>query len=238
VSVTRGAAGAVLVIDAHGAPLVVPADEVVPPHCDPCGAGDAFAAACAVAFASGAVASEAVQSGVVSAARFVAAGGALGLAGVRGHTLEAGRSERRAQGMPRTVVATGGCFDLLHAGHVATLQRARLLGDRLVVLLNTDASVRRLKGPGRPLQPAADRAAVLRSLSCVDDVIVFDDDTPARALRRLRPQVFVKGGDYAGAELPEAAVLAEWGGVVVTVPYLAGRSTTSLVSQMAAGHVG
>ena len=94
------------------------------------------------------------------------------------------RSERRAQAMPRTVVATGGCFDLLHAGHVATLQRARLLGDRLVVLLNTDASVRRLKGPGRPLQPAADRAAVLRSLSCVDDVSVFDDDTPARALRR------------------------------------------------------
>jgi D-beta-D-heptose 7-phosphate kinase/D-beta-D-heptose 1-phosphate adenosyltransferase len=79
---------------------------------------------------------------------------------------------------------------------------------------------------------------VLRSLSCVDDVIVFDDDTPVSALRTLRPQIFVKGGDYAGAELPETHVMAEWGGLVVTVPYLAGRSTTELVSLMAAGHVG
>jgi rfaE bifunctional protein nucleotidyltransferase chain/domain len=132
----------------------------------------------------------------------------------------------------RTLVATGGCFDLLHPGHVSTLERARRLGDRLVVLLNSDASVRRLKGPGRPVQDEQDRAAVLRSLACVDDVVVFDEDTPAEALRRLRPDVFVKGGDYSSAELPEAAVLAEWGGTVLTVPFVDGRSTTGLLQRI------
>jgi D-beta-D-heptose 7-phosphate kinase/D-beta-D-heptose 1-phosphate adenosyltransferase len=128
-----------------------------------------------------------------------------------------------------TVVATGGCFDLLHAGHVATLQAARALGDCLVVCLNSDDSVRRLKGPQRPLQPAVDRAQVLSALACVDAVVVFEEDTPAVALRRVRPDVWAKGGDYTGMVLPEAAVLAEWGGEAVTVPYLAGRSTTALV---------
>jgi rfaE bifunctional protein nucleotidyltransferase chain/domain len=113
------------------------------------------------------------------------------------------------------------------------LQAARALGDRLVVLLNSDASVRRLKGPSRPLQPAADRAAVLLALDCVDEVIVFDESTPREALTRLRPDLFVKGGDYAVADLPEAEVLAAWGGAAVTVPYLSGRSTTRLVAEAA-----
>jgi rfaE bifunctional protein nucleotidyltransferase chain/domain len=133
---------------------------------------------------------------------------------------------RRRHGV---VVATGGCFDLLHAGHIATLQAARAVGDCLVVCLNSDESVRRLKGPQRPLQPAADRARVLAALECVDAVVVFDSDTPAEVLRRLRPDVWAKGGDYSGVALPEAAVLAEWGGEAVTVPYLQGRSTTALV---------
>jgi rfaE bifunctional protein nucleotidyltransferase chain/domain len=129
-----------------------------------------------------------------------------------------------------TVVATGGCFDLLHAGHVAVLQQARALGDCLVVLLNSDASVRRLKGPTRPLQPQDDRATLLRALGSVDAVVVFDEDTPVAALERLRPDVWAKGGDYALADLPEAPVLAQWGGQAVVLPYLDGRSTTALVS--------
>jgi rfaE bifunctional protein nucleotidyltransferase chain/domain len=130
-------------------------------------------------------------------------------------------------------VAAGGCFDLLHAGHVAMLQAARALGDRLVVLLNSDDSVRRLKGPSRPLQPAGDRAAVLLALDCVDDVVVFDEQTPREALERLRPDLFVKGGAYAVADLPEAKAMAAWGGTAVTVPYLSGRSTTRLVDEAA-----
>jgi D-beta-D-heptose 7-phosphate kinase / D-beta-D-heptose 1-phosphate adenosyltransferase len=133
-----------------------------------------------------------------------------------------------------TVVATGGCFDLLHAGHVATLRAARALGDCLVVCLNSDASVRRLKGPDRPLQPAADRAGVLEALECVDAVEVFDEDTPERVIDRLRPDVWAKGGDYAGVALPESRLLESWGGQAVVLPYLDGRSTTALVRAITA----
>ena len=130
-----------------------------------------------------------------------------------------------------TVVATGGCFDLLHAGHVLLLRTARALGDCLIVLLNSDDSVRRLKGPDRPLQRAEDRAEVLAALGSVDAVLVFDEDTPEQALRRLRPHLFAKGGDYTGATLPEAAALEEWGGQAVVLPYLSGRSTTTIVQE-------
>jgi rfaE bifunctional protein nucleotidyltransferase chain/domain len=131
------------------------------------------------------------------------------------------------------VVATGGCFDLLHAGHVATLRAARRLGDCLVVCLNSDTSVRRLKGPGRPVMPEVDRTRVLEALECVDSVVVFEDDTPVRVLEQLRPDVWVKGGDYAGADLPEAGVLTRWGGQAVVLPYVPGRSTTALVRELA-----
>jgi rfaE bifunctional protein nucleotidyltransferase chain/domain len=130
-----------------------------------------------------------------------------------------------------TVVATGGCFDLLHAGHVQMLQAARALGDCLVVCLNSDASVRRLKGPERPLVPAADRAAVLLGLGCVDAVTVFEEDTPEAVLATLRPHVWAKGADYAVEDLPEAPLLETWGGQAVVLPYLPGRSTTGLVAQ-------
>ena len=231
VAVTLGEAGALLVTG-DGAPLVVPVERLVPAG-DACGAGDAFAAAAAVALGRGALLSEAVQVAVRHASEVVAAAAVS----TDGDGLHRTDGDDRA----RTLVATGGCFDLLHPGHVSTLERARRLGDRLVVLLNSDASVRRLKGPGRPVQDEQDRAAVLRSLACVDDVVVFDEDTPAEALRRLRPEVFVKGGDYSSADLPEAAVLAEWGGAVVTVPFLAGRSTTGLLQRIDEGgvaHVG
>jgi len=132
-----------------------------------------------------------------------------------------------------TVVATGGCFDLLHAGHVATLREARALGDCLVVCLNSDDSVRRLKGPERPLVPQADRVAVLEALGCVDVVVPFDERTPEAVLQRLRPDVFAKGGDYALSDLPEAALLGTWGGQAVVLPYLEGRSTTQLMKEVA-----
>ena len=129
-----------------------------------------------------------------------------------------------------TVVATGGCVDLLHAGHIATLEAARRLGDCLIVCLNSDASVRGLKGAGRPLQAGVDRARILRALRCVDAVVTFEEGTPIPLLNRLRPDVWVKGGDYTAATLPEASVLAGWGGQVVAVPYLPERSTTALVA--------
>jgi D-beta-D-heptose 7-phosphate kinase / D-beta-D-heptose 1-phosphate adenosyltransferase len=131
----------------------------------------------------------------------------------------------------RSLVATGGCFDIVHAGHVATLQAARRLGDALVVLMNSDASVRRLKGAGRPVVTAADRARVLEALDCVDAVVVFDEDDPRAALDRLRPDVWAKGGDYGGAPLPEAATVRAHGGRVVLLPYLDGRSTTSIIER-------
>jgi len=141
-------------------------------------------------------------------------------------------SEVRAAG--GTVVATGGCFDLLHAGHVATLQAARQLGDCLVVCLNSDASVAALKGPDRPVMPQGDRSRLLAALSCVDAVMVFDDPTPQAALTWLRPDIWVKGGDYAtgGGEsvLPEADLVRRWGGHTVVVPYLDGRSTTEMIA--------
>ncbi|MDA8392353.1 MAG: PfkB family carbohydrate kinase [Actinomycetota bacterium] len=139
------------------------------------------------------------------------------------------RAVRRRGG---TVVATGGCFDVLHIGHLELLRNARSLGDLLVVLVNSDESVRRLKGAGRPLVNQGERAALLAALDPVDAVVVFDEDDPGAVLAKLEPDLFVKGGDYAGRRIPEADVLAAWGGSVVTVPYVSGRSTSELVRMM------
>ncbi|MFD4406580.1 adenylyltransferase/cytidyltransferase family protein [Nocardia sp. NPDC058499] len=131
------------------------------------------------------------------------------------------------------MVATGGVFDVLHDGHRQLLESARAMGDCLIVLVNSDASVRRLKGQSRPLVPAAQRAALLAALRCVDAVMVFDDDTPAPVLEGLRPTVWVKGGDYAHGRMPEAEVVERHGGQVVLGPYLAGVSTTELIERAA-----
>ena len=139
-------------------------------------------------------------------------------------------SRVRAQG--GSVVMTGGCFDLLHAGHVRMLAAARRLGDCLVVCLNSDESVRRLKGGGRPVVGQEDREAVLLALESVDAVVVFDEDTPAAVLERFRPDVFAKGGDYALERLPEADVVARWGAEAVVLPYEEGRSTTRLLEEV------
>lgn len=231
VAVTRGADGAVHA-DAAGPPVAVPAPRVAAG--DPCGAGDRLAAAAAAAIAAGRSTLQAVREGVAAASAFVAAGGAGAALGPRpapagSPALETARAVRASGGR---VVATGGCFDLLHAGHVAMLEAARALGDCLIVLLNSDASVRRLKGPDRPLVEQGDRAAVLSALRCVDAVELFDEDTPAEALRRLRPHVFTKGGDYAADELPESRVVRDLGGEVVVLPYVEGRSTTRLITEV------
>jgi D-beta-D-heptose 7-phosphate kinase/D-beta-D-heptose 1-phosphate adenosyltransferase len=227
VCVTRGARGALLVGGA-GPALAIPAPRL--PVGDPCGAGDSFAATAAVRLAAGALPSEAVRAAVLAASAFVAAGGASGAAKATvAPAASAVELAERVRAQGGTVVATGGCFDLLHAGHVRMLEAARALGDCLIVCLNSDASVRRLKGPDRPLVGQDDRAAVLAGLESVDAVALFEEDDPRAILRAIRPDVWAKGGDYAVADLPEAEVLAEWGGRAVIVPYVSGRSTTRLI---------
>ncbi len=130
------------------------------------------------------------------------------------------------------VVFTNGCFDLLHPGHVSYLRAARSLGDLLVVGLNSDASVSRLKGPERPVVPEGDRAAVLAALESVDAVVVFAEDTPIRLMRELKPDVYVKGGDYRIEDLPEAEVAAEIGAEVRILPLEPGYSTTALIEKI------
>ncbi|MFE9193336.1 PfkB family carbohydrate kinase [Micromonospora sp. NPDC007208] len=259
VAVTLGGDGALL-CHAGSTPLVVPTPGSA--EGDTCGAGDRFAAAASLALAQGALVSEAVQVAVAEASAYVAGGGVAtalppSTPAVRARSAPGPRvlqpgprggavadrvgvaavaallAEVRAAG--GTVVATGGCFDLLHAGHVATLEAARQLGDCLIVCLNSDASVTGLKGPDRPVQSEGDRSRLLAALSCVDAVLIFDEPTPEAALSWVRPDVWVKGGDYAtgggdgNATLPEAEVLRRWGGNTVVVPYLDGRSTTNLI---------
>jgi rfaE bifunctional protein nucleotidyltransferase chain/domain len=135
----------------------------------------------------------------------------------------------------KTVVWTNGCFDLLHVGHVRGLQEARGLGDVLVVGVNSDSSVRRLKGPGRPVVPAAERAEVLAALACVDRVLIFAEDTPCAVLGRLRPEVHCKGADYAPPStrpIPEAEVVRAYGGRIAFLQFTPGASTTELVRRV------
>jgi rfaE bifunctional protein nucleotidyltransferase chain/domain len=231
VSVTLGPAGALLTYG-DGVPLVIPAERVY--SGDTCGAGDRFAASAVAALAGGAVVSDAVEQAVREATVFVAAGGAAAVpVPTRAAPPVPEDVVQRVRAAGGTVVATGGCFDLLHAGHVALLRAARALGDCLVVCLNSDESVRRLKGEGRPLVTALDRARVLAALECVDAVEVFSEDTPEQVLRRLRPDVWAKGGDYSEVPLPEEDVVTRAGGRVVILPYVEGRSTTRLIEEAA-----
>ncbi|PWR07070.1 D-beta-D-heptose 1-phosphate adenosyltransferase [Micromonospora acroterricola] len=266
VAVTLGGDGALL-CHAGSTPLVVPTPGSA--EGDTCGAGDRFAAAASLALARGALVSEAVQVAVAEASAYVAGGGVAtalpppvrarsgsvtrapgtrggpvltGVVGPGGDRIGVAAvaallADVRAAG--GTVVATGGCFDLLHAGHVATLQAARQLGDCLIVCLNSDASVAGLKGPERPVLSEGDRSRLLAAMSCVDAVMIFDEPTPDAALTWLRPDIWVKGGDYAtgggDATLPEAEVLRRWGGHTVVVPYLDGRSTTDMIARSGGG---
>jgi D-beta-D-heptose 7-phosphate kinase/D-beta-D-heptose 1-phosphate adenosyltransferase len=132
----------------------------------------------------------------------------------------------------RRIVFTNGCFDILHRGHITYLNQAKAQGDVLVVAVNTDESVQRLKGPTRPINSLEDRLQVLSGLSSVDFLISFDDQTPARLLEILRPDVFVKGGDYTRETLPEATVVEAYGGSVQILPYIENRSTTGMIARI------
>jgi rfaE bifunctional protein nucleotidyltransferase chain/domain len=137
--------------------------------------------------------------------------------------------------LSRTVF-TNGCFDLLHPGHVDLLERARALGDELVVGLNSDASVRALKGPHKPYVNEADRRRMLLALWCVDEVEIFDDATPIRLIHRYRPHVLVKGGDWPVAQIVGADFVATYGGEVHSLPLLPGYSTSTVVAEIVRKH--
>jgi rfaE bifunctional protein nucleotidyltransferase chain/domain len=138
---------------------------------------------------------------------------------------------RRVRGR---VVFTNGVFDLLHSGHIDVLSQARAQGDVLVVGLNSDSSVRRLKGEGRPIQSEGERAYVLAALQDVDAVVAFSEDTPLELIQRLRPDVLVKGGDYEPRTVVGREQVESWGGRVVIVPLRPGRSTTAIIEKLRA----
>jgi len=139
-------------------------------------------------------------------------------------------AETRRDGL--RLVFTNGCFDLIHPGHVGYLAEARALGDRLLVGLNSDASVRRLKGPDRPLVPERGRAEILASFRCVDAVVIFEEDTPRDLILRVRPQVLVKGGDYVPVQVVGATDLPGWGGELQILPFREGYASSKLIAAL------
>ena len=211
-------------------------------HC--AGAGDTFTAAMTVGLLNGLSAADAVQYAQLAADVVTARPGtsvctkdelADRLAAANGVPTAQDDLIRRITGhrqAGRRIVFTNGCFDVLHRGHVAYLKEAKLTGDVLVVAINSDQSVRRLKGNDRPINSAADRAAVLGELSCVDYVVVFDGDTPASLIQQLQPHIYVKGGDYTADMLPETPVVRSYGGEVRTLGYVAEHSTTDTIARI------
>ena len=144
------------------------------------------------------------------------------------------RRVRRLQSQGRRVVFTNGCFDLVHAGHVTVLERARRCGDALVVGVNSDRSVRALKGPGRPIVNQQDRTLLLAALACVDYVTIFSERTPQRVIERLRPNILVKGADWGAGNIVGRDTVERYGGRGVRVPLLKGSSTSQLIERIRA----
>lgn len=132
----------------------------------------------------------------------------------------------------QTLVTTNGCFDVLHIGHVKYLQKSKSFGDVLMVLLNSDKSVRNIKGPTRPINNEIDRAELLCALSCVDYVILFDENSPAELLKEIKPDIHTKGQDYNIETLPEAKIIMENGGKIEFIEFVQGKSTTSILEKM------
>ena len=145
---------------------------------------------------------------------------------------EAQAQRQQLRGEGKTLVFTNGHFDLLHVGHLDYLEKARDLGDALFVGLNGDASSTRLKGQGRPIVPAGERARLLAALHPVDAVIIFEEDRADRLLRALQPEIYVKGGDYARKDLPERPTVEAYGGIVELINYLPGHSTSELIQRI------
>jgi len=232
-----------LLVPALGAPHHVPA--VRRAVADVTGAGDTVVAVLAATLAGAARLEQAVEVANVAAGLAVGEVGAVAIeperiraamTGLPGGKI-VGRAElaARATGWRvagKRIVFTNGCFDLLHAGHLTLLHEAARLGDVLVLAINSDASVRRLKGPERPIVPESDRAALLAALACVDAVTVFDEDTPLETLRAVRPHVLVKGQDYSLANVVGRELVESDGGRVALVPLLAEKSTTALVNRI------
>jgi rfaE bifunctional protein nucleotidyltransferase chain/domain len=246
VLVTLDVDGAVrLPADPDAAPLRTTASPG--PQARACGAGDTFTAAYTAALASGIAAPQALTLAQAAADVVVAREGtAVCSAGALTARLAAldrgGLLSRRDllavvgehRGAGHRVVFTNGCFDVLHRGHVAYLRQARALGDLLIVALNSDDSVARLKGPDRPVNPLEDRAGVVGAIECVDLVTSFDQDTPAELIEMVRPDVYTKGGDYTPQMLPETPIVERLGGEVRVLDYLSDHSTTAIVGRIRA----
>ena len=214
------------------------------PKSNTSGAGDTFIAGLTLALASGADTPSAAEIASAASAVVVAeegttlcsledlrdafSGGAKCLPA--GDRLVSRLAAYRSTG--KRIVFTNGCFDILHRGHVTYLSRAKTLGDVLVVGLNSDDSVRRLKGEGRPINALEDRMRVLAALSCVDYIVPFEEDTPEHLLEMARPDIFVKGGDYTRERLPEAPLVERLGGRVEILPFVEERSTTSIIERI------
>jgi D-beta-D-heptose 7-phosphate kinase/D-beta-D-heptose 1-phosphate adenosyltransferase len=208
------------------------------------GAGDTFTAALSLALGAGADPVSAVELASQAASVVVERDGTSTCSSTQlldriggSATFVADRAavERIAAGYHRDgvrVVFTNGCFDILHRGHITYLNQAKAMGDVLIVGLNSDESVRRLKGAERPINTLEDRAHVLAALSCIDHIVAFDEDTPVDLIERIRPDVFVKGGDYRPDMLPEAATVEALGGVVHILPYVEDRSTTGIIEHI------
>jgi D-beta-D-heptose 7-phosphate kinase/D-beta-D-heptose 1-phosphate adenosyltransferase len=243
VLLTRGSGGMTLVTRDGAPPLHVPAET----HrvFDVTGAGDTVVATIASALAAGAPLSDAVRLANTAAGIVVAKPGtatatpqelrqALGAARGNGvlDRAEAAEYVRLWRSLGLKVGFTNGVFDLLHRGHLHSLEQARQRVDRLVVGVNSDASVRRLKGPDRPVQDETARAAVLAALRMVDLVVVFDEDTPEQLIQALKPDLLFKGADYTGQEIPGGAFVKANGGAVEFLPLLPGHSTTGTVAKV------
>ena len=213
------------------------------------GAGDTVVAALATALAAELPLDQAVKLANVAAGIVVAKVGtavayAADVIDALRHS-DAGAGEAKVKELDRAmdlvrlwrrqghkVGFANGCFDLLHPGHLAVIGRARSACDRLIIGLNSDASTRRLKGPSRPIQPESSRAQVLASLEAVDLVVIFDEDTPEKLIEAIKPDVFVKGADYRIEDLPEAKIVAAYGGTVILAELEPGHSTTATIKRM------
>ncbi len=210
------------------------------------GAGDTFVSAFTLGLAAGGTTPAAAELASAAAAIVVGKEGTAECSAdeLRAYLLADDKYARGSEAVARTVaihreqgrriVFTNGCFDILHRGHITYLNRAKTLGDVLIVGLNEDASVRRLKGPSRPINPLEDRAQVLAALSCVDHIVPFSGDSPTEALRAVRPDLYVKGGDYTYDSLPEAALVEELGGQVQILPFMEDRSTSGIIDRIRA----
>jgi D-beta-D-heptose 7-phosphate kinase/D-beta-D-heptose 1-phosphate adenosyltransferase len=213
-------------------------------HSETIGAGDTFISAATLAFCSGASARTAVE--IASAAASIALSkegtGICARSELNSHfhgstkfVTDPGELAVRVDELKRRnkkIVFTNGCFDILHRGHIAFLNQAKVLGDILIIGLNTDESIRKVKGHGRPINTLEDRIAVLAALHCVNYLIAFEESSPVGILTMLRPDLFVKGGTYTVASLPESRLVEDLGGEVKIIPFVTDMSTTKLIEKI------